>query len=144
VAALGSRLYADSLALQLVIHLLRHHSIAGPPYVQRLGTLPQYKLRRALEYIDNNLHAELTLDEIARCLSMSPFHFAHLFKRTTGLSPHRYVTQRKIERAKTLLSDTDMSITEVAQQVGYANMGHFSVVFHRLLGLTPTQYRRDL
>ena len=74
---------------------------------------------------------------------MSPYHFAHAFRQTTGLAPHRYVIQRRIERARFLLRETDLSITEIAHQVGYANQSNFSVVFHQLTGQTPRGFRNN-
>lgn len=138
---LASELHAESLTLQLAIHLLRHYSTAGTPLQQQPGKLPRYKLQRAIEYINGNLAADLTLDGIASAVSMSPYHFAHLFKETTGDSPHQYVIRLRVEHAKSLLRATELPITEVAHQVGYANAGHFSSAFHRCIGFTPTQYR---
>jgi len=74
---------------------------------------------------------------------MSAFHFAHLFKQTTGLSPYRYVIELRLERAKSLLRSTELPITEIAQQVGYWNNSHFAVAFHRATGVTPRDFRRN-
>jgi len=138
---LASDLYVESLTLQLAVHLLRHYSNAGTPLRQQPGKLPRYKLQRAIDYIDNNLAADITIEGIAGAVAMSPYHFARLFKESTGDSPHQYVIRLRVERAKSLLRATDLPITEVAQRVGYANAGHFSSAFHRCIGFTPTQYR---
>lgn len=139
--ALASRLYADSLATELAVHLLRHYSTASKLTNGAASKLPRYKLQRVTEYINDNLREELTLSKISATLSMSSYHFAHAFRQTTGLAPHRYVIQRRIERAKSLLRDTDLSITEIAHQVGYANQSNFSVVFHQFTGQTPRGFR---
>jgi AraC family transcriptional regulator len=139
--ALGGRLYAESLATELVVHLLRHYSTPG-----RLGNgvatlLPRYKMRRVTDYIDENLREDLTLGEMSATLSMSPYHFAHAFRQTVGLAPHRYVLLRRVEVARRLLRETDLPITEIAHQVGYSSQSSFSVVFHRVTGRSPRNFR---
>jgi AraC family transcriptional regulator len=139
--ALGGRLCAESLATELVVHLLRHYSAP-----MRLGNgaptvLPRYKMRRATDYIDGHLREDLTLGAISAALSMSPWHFAHAFRRTLGVAPHRYVLLRRVERARHLLRETDLPITEIAHLVGYSNPGNFSVAFHRLTGCSPRNFR---
>ena len=105
--------------------------------------LPRYKLQRVTDYINDNLRDDLTLGKMSATLSMSPFHFAHAFRQATGLAPHRYVIQRRVERAKLLLRETDLSITEIAHLVGYSNQSNFSAVFHRVTGHTPRSYRSE-
>jgi len=139
--ALAGRLYAESLATELAVHLLRHYSTATKLTNGAPSMLPRYKLQRVTDYINDNLREDLTLGKISAVLSMSPYHFAHAFRQTTGLAPHRYVIQRRIERARFLLRETDLSITEIAHQVGYANQSNFSVVFHQFTGQTPRSFR---
>jgi AraC family transcriptional regulator len=86
---------------------------------------------------------DLTVEVIAEALSMSSSHFARAFKQTTGLAPHHYVLERRIEKAKSLLRETDEAIGEIAHQIGFATASHFSVAFQRYMARTPRQYRRD-
>ena len=139
--AIASRLYAESLAIELVVHLLRHYSTPGKVVNGSSTMLPRYKLQRVTDYINDNLREDLTLSRMSATLTMSPYHFAHAFRQTTGLAPHRYVLLRRVERAKRLLRETDLAITEIAHQVGYSNPSNFSVVFHRLTGHTPRGFR---
>ena len=139
----ASRMYVESLANQLAIHLLRYYSSAKKLPKDPSTRLPRYKLQRATDYINDNLREDLTLERISQALSMSPYHFAHLFKQSVGLTPHRYVIQRRMERATSLLRETELSITQIAHQVGYANHSHFSVAFRRFTGQTPRRYRSD-
>ena len=139
----ASRICVESLASQLVVHLLRHYSTARKIDDAPSRRLPRYKLDRAIEFIDDHLRENPTLEEISQALSMSPYHFAHAFKQTTGLAPHQYVTRRRIELARSLLRETELSITQIAHHVGYSNQSHFSVVFHQCTGQTPREYRRD-
>jgi len=141
--ALGSRLCAESLATELAVHLIRNYSTAGRAAASPFTMFPRYKLQRVTDYIQDNLKEELTLERMSQTLSMSPYHFAHAFKQAVGLAPHRYVVKCRIDRAKSLLRDTDLSVTEIAHQVGFANQSHFSVAFHKLTGQTPRRYRGE-
>ena len=94
-----------------------------------------------LEFIDANLRDDIAFSDLAGVLAMSPGHFAHAFKQTTGLPPHRFVLERRIERAKAMLRDTDLPITEIAERVGCATPSHLSVLFHRETGETPRDFR---
>ena len=136
-----SRLYVESLTRQLSLHLLRHYSAFGIAVEKLPATLAQHKLRRAIDYIEAYLHRDPTLSQIATALAMSPGHFAHAFRQTTGLPPHRYVLNRKIERAKALLRDSNLPINEIAQRVGCSSHSYFTVLFHRATGTTPHNYR---
>jgi AraC family transcriptional regulator len=98
-------------------------------------------LQRALVFIDTHLDEDLTLPQIAEALGVSPYHFAHAFRRVVGTPPHRYVIHRRIERAKELLDTTDLPLVEIALSVGCAHQSHFSALFHRVTGLTPHSYR---
>ena len=140
---LGGPLYAESLATGLGVHLLRHYSTAGKIANGSSRMLPRFKLQRLTDYVNDNLHDDLTLGKMSATLSMSPFHFAHAFRESTGLAPHHYVIQCRIDRAKVLLCETDLSITEIAHQVGYSSQSNFSVVFHRLTGQTPRRFRSE-
>jgi AraC family transcriptional regulator len=140
---LAGRLYAESLATGLAVHLLRHYSTAAKIANGSSRMLPRFKLQRVIDYINDNLHDALTLGKMSATLSMSPFHFAHAFRETTGLAPHRYVIQRRIDRAKIMLCETNLSIAEIAHRVGYTNQSNFSVVFHRFTGQTPRGYRSE-
>jgi AraC family transcriptional regulator len=140
----ATRIYIESLTLQLAVHLLRHHSlhsISDPVPEQRSATLSQRKLRRAVEYVEAHLGDDLTLTNIAAALAMSSSHFAHAFRQTVGMPPHRYVLQRRIERAKSLLRDSDSPIAEIAQRIGCSSPSSFSFLFHRTTGVTPRNYR---
>lgn len=135
------RVYADTLACELAIHLLREHTTAGTAPVWPRARLSPHKLRRAIEYIDDNLRNELQLSAIADAVALSPGHFAHAFRQATGVSPHRYIVERRVEHAKALLRKSDLPITEIAHQVGCASHSHFSVMFHRVTGVTPRGFR---
>jgi len=98
-------------------------------------------VEQALAFIDAHLGERLTLLKIADELHLSPYHFAHVFKRTVGIAPHQYVMQRRLERARQLIAHTKLPIVTIALELGYANQSHFSEAFHRATGVTPLSYR---
>jgi AraC family transcriptional regulator len=104
--------------------------------------LSKHKLRAVIEYIHEHLDADLSLDHLAAVAHVSPYHFARLFKNSTGLPPHQYVIACRIERAKELLRQRDrLPIAEVATEVGFAHQSHFTRHFKRLVGVTPRRFR---
>jgi AraC family transcriptional regulator len=136
------RLYAESLANVLAVHLVRHYPAPGQPIRDAGGELPKHKLRYAIEFINDNLGRNISLEEIAANVEMSTFHFARMFKHSMGLAPHQYVLEQRIDRAKTLLSETALSLTEIAYRLGFASQSHFTAVFRRLTSTTPESYRK--
>lgn len=138
---LCSRLYADSVAQLLALQLLRAHSTLSVPDSIRCVDLPAHKVRAALEFIDAHLERDLSLDAIAAAVDVSPFRFARGFKKATGQPPHRYLTLRRLERAKDLLRARRLSIAEVALAVGFASQSHFTTLFRRHCRSTPKRYR---
>jgi AraC-like DNA-binding protein len=106
-----------------------------------VGVLDVLKLKYIKDYIEDNLAEELAIANLAALVPMSQFHFARAFKTLVGEPPHRYILQRRIERAKVLLKVTRLSSAEIAYQVGFSNPSHLSAQFRKLLGVTPKQFR---
>jgi AraC family transcriptional regulator len=137
----ASRLYAESMATALSAHLLQHYSAPKHTLREYEGGLPKYKLQRVIEFIIDNLADNLMLGMMAQEVGMSQYHFARLFKQSTGLSPYQYVIHCRIERAKMLILQSKLKISEVASQVGFADQSQFTRHFKRLLGVTPKEIR---
>jgi AraC family transcriptional regulator len=138
----ASRPYIESLTRRLALHLLRHYSVPG----MSVGKPPpklSHKLWHAIELIETNLSQDLTHSQLAAAVAMSPSHFAHAFRQATGLPPHRYVLNRRIERAKSLLRHTDLPISEIAQHVGCGSHSNFTALFHITTGVAPRHYRSN-
>jgi len=135
-----SQLYVETLTSELAVHLLRNYTRSGIDESPKASLSP-HKLRRALEYIDDNIGSPITLAALASVVALSPGHFAHAFREATGVAPHRYVVERRVELAKALLRQSDLPITEIADRIGCSSHSHFSVLFHRVAGLTPRQFR---
>jgi AraC family transcriptional regulator len=138
---LGGRLYVESLANILGIHLLRQHSSVKQPSLPRAVGLDRATLRRVSTYIEEHLAEDLSLSELAAVAYLSSYHFARLFKASTGFAPHQYVIGRRIERVKLLLSTTNWSLAAIAHAVGFAHESHLALHFKRLTGLLPSSYR---
>jgi AraC-like DNA-binding protein len=128
---------------QLAVYLLRSHlnfQKSDEVELSRAGIVDR-RLRRAIEFMHDNCGRELKLSEIAGAAYLSEFHFARLFKKITGMTPHGYLASLRIERARRMLAETDLSITEIAAQIGYASQSHFSKVFREATGMTPRAFR---
>ena len=104
-------------------------------------SLPACRVRRVVQYIDDNLQNSIRLVELSALVHMSPYHFARLFKRSTRLPPHQFVVRRRIDRASALLITRELSIAAIARAVGFRGVSHFTTVFRRITGLTPGVYR---
>jgi len=139
----AGRLYGESLANALAVYLLKRYAVRGYTPVAYRGGLQAYRLRRVLDYIGDNLAADLSLSELAAVAGMSPHYFAELFRRSTGEAPHRYVLLQRIERARQGLSDTKGSILEVGLDVGFQNSSHFARVFRKFVGISPSRFRNQ-
>ena len=109
---------------------------------QLTATLPLARLRRVTEYIHEHLDQHLTLAQLGAVVFMSPYHFARLFQHSTGLPPHRFVVRARIDHAASLLlAAPEPSIARISQTVGFRTPSHFATVFHRIKGVTPSEYR---
>ena len=133
----GNRLYAETTAAMLSVHLLQHYGERRLEFNDYTDGLPRSALRQVIDYIHANLAQELGLAELAAIAHLSPHYFTRLFKQSTGVTPHQFVIQCRVERAKTLLLAGKDAIAEIAQQVGFANQAHLNVHIKRLLGVTP-------
>ncbi|PMB52791.1 AraC family transcriptional regulator [Fischerella thermalis CCMEE 5201] len=137
----SSRLYAESAATFLVTHLFHHYAFGKQKEQITTSGLPKYKLQQVINYIHANLECNISLSELAFLAQMSLSHFSRLFKQSTGYSPHQFVIKCRVERARELLLKSDLSIADITYKVGFANQGHLTSHFKRLLGVTPKVVR---
>ncbi|WP_414618816.1 helix-turn-helix domain-containing protein [Calothrix sp. CCY 0018] len=140
----SSRLYAETLINALIIHLLENYSTTRQNSFEPIaGTLPKYKLQQTIDYIHACLDSDLSLNRIAASVQMSPHYFSRLFKETTGFTPHQYVINCRIERAKDLLKQGKLSIAEIAKEVGFVDQSHLHRCFKRYVGITPKTFSQQ-
>jgi AraC family transcriptional regulator len=136
-----SQLYADSMASALGAHLLRHYGVKNSTVKEYCGGLTNYQLKIVIEYIQEHLDQNLSLDLLASLINISPHYFACLFKQSTGKSPHKYITNCRLEKSKVLLRQQNLSIAFICQEVGFKNQSHFTRVFRQHYQITPKAYQ---
>ena len=140
---MGSSLYVESLTTMLMVHLLRNYSAVKPKISDYRGGLAQHKLRIAIAFIDENLDRDIRLAEIAALVAMSPYHFARMFKQSTGFTPHQYLIRQRLTKAQELLRRSDIAIADIGYMVGYKNPSHFTSLFRKHFKVTPKAYRNS-
>jgi AraC family transcriptional regulator len=133
----GGRLFADSLASALAARLLILQSRKRASTPGR--GLPAWRLRHVIEYIEAHLDQDLTLAELARVAGFSLSHFKPLFRQAVGVPVHRFVLERRVERARTRLLEGGRSLTEIALEAGFAHPSHMARCMRRVLGSSPSQ-----
>ena len=139
----ADRLYLELLVMELASVLqLRYSRGSCQKTDVASGGLTRTQARRVLEYIECNLEREITLRQLAGILDLSPYHFARMFKYTMQAAPHRYVLDRRIERAKVMLRTNAASLLEISLSTGFCDQSHFSSTFRRMVRTTPMEFRR--
>ena len=136
------RLYIETIKGFLAVHLLQHHCSEKFSLSNYRNSLPASRLGRVVEYIHANLEQDIRLDDLASIAHLSTFHFARVFKKSTGMSPHHYLMQCRMQQARQLLVSTDWSITRISIETGYHSAGSFATMFKQLTGVGPSSYRR--
>jgi AraC family transcriptional regulator len=133
----GDAMYGEALSTALAVHILRKYGGIATGLQHATGGLSRDKLMRAIEYIQDQLESGLTVSGIAQAVHMSPYHFARLFKQSTGNSPYRYVIHARAKRAKELLKSGKFSIVEIAHRLGFADQSHLNRQLKDVFGATP-------
>jgi AraC family transcriptional regulator len=135
------RLYTESMATAISAHIVQYYSTQKPKIRSYSDGLPQARLRQASDYINAHSAHNPSLREIAQTVQMSPYYFSRLFKKSTGLTPHQYLIKCRTEQAKRLLKTTNLSIANIAAQVGFVDQSHLTRHFKRQVGVLPSQFR---
>lgn len=142
----GKEIVMRALVEQTLVHVLRHYStprLSEELELSRVGLVDR-RIRRSVELMHTQLDQDLTLKALAAASYLSPFHFARLFKKLTGSSPHNYLAGIRATRAQLLLAETDLSVTEIGARVGYLSGSHFTKAFRVATGATPREFRKAL
>lgn len=139
------RLMVDGMRVALAAHLVGQYSAdQWRPVESRVaGCLDGQRLQRVIDLIEFRLSDDLSLDDLAAEACLSPYHFARLFRQATGLTPHRYVTERRIQIAKEKLSLGRLSLAEIALETGFGSQANFSRVFRKATGCSPGEFKRS-
>ena len=142
----GKEIVLHALVEQFLVHVLRNYS--QPRRSEQLelsrAGLVDRRIRRSVELMHTQLDQDLTLRALAAASYLSPFHFARLFKKLTGATPHNYLAGIRATRAQLLLAETELSVTEVGARVGYLSASHFTKAFRLATGTTPREFRKAL
>lgn len=132
--------YLESLASVIAIHVAANYDRRDGRTSAFSGLAP-HKLQRVLDHIEQHLAEAIHVRELAQVVHMSPYHFARMFKQATGQPPHVYITAQRMDQAKNLLGNSELSLVQVASSVGYQTQAHFTGVFHKHVGITPRTFR---
>ncbi len=137
------RLYAESLFNLLSMHLLRYYTTRKclPKEKNYCDGLPPYKLKQATDYIRDNIDRPIKLNDIATLLNISQFYFCHLFKKSTGIAPYKYVIQQRVEKAKNLIEQSKLPLAEISYECGFTSQSQMTQHFRKYMGVTPKVYR---
>lgn len=135
-------LYADLLAMSLGRQLLLRHAANPVSAQEQKGGLTALKLRRALEYINQHLSEDVKIEEVAREVEQSAFHFAHAFRNSTGYTPYQYLMDQRMARARQLLKSTDLPVQDIASLTGFGSAVNFVRAFRQRVGVTPGEWRK--
>jgi AraC family transcriptional regulator len=140
----SQKAYVEALGIALAHELTRLNEAGSALVSEMRGGLPGWQQKKVAQYIEEHLANEISLLSLAQLVRLSPFHFSRAFKQSFGMPPHRYLTWQRIERAKALLGERKLSVTEIGLDVGFSETSSFTAAFRKLTGETPTAYRRSL
>jgi AraC family transcriptional regulator len=136
----SGRLFGESISLALLAHLAGKYATPGREDDTNSKLSPAQK-RSLADYVRENMASDITVMELAMLVQMSPSHFARVFKASFGVTPYRFVMHERIELAKSMLVDTNLTASQVAMAFGFSSQSHFVKVFRQFTGVTPKQYK---
>ena len=139
----SGKVYYDSILNTLGIHLVNKYGILKPKADSNSEGLSQEKLNLAIAFIRQNYHRKLRLAEIAQVTGLSEFYFDRLFKKSTGITPHQYLVEYRLQCAKQMLSQENTTIAEIAHRCGFSTPSYFVKLFRKAVGVTPKVYRNE-
>jgi AraC family transcriptional regulator len=139
----SGRLFLDSVEQAMAVALVSGHAVKHRPVQLSRGGLGPARLRRIRELVDAKIEDELSLDEMAQSVGLSTAHFARMFRKSTGETPHQFVLRQRLERAKAMLRAPDARILDVAVACGFKTQQHFAQAFRDVCGINPTGYRQE-
>jgi AraC family transcriptional regulator len=139
----SGRVYMESLGTALAACLVLRHSTVAPLPAASSGAFVGHRLKRVLAYIEENLGQNVSLSQIAEVAGVRISHFKVIFRQAMGVPVHQYIIQRRVEQARTLLTDTDLPISQVATSAGFTHQSHMAAHMRRILGNSPKAVRNQ-
>jgi AraC family transcriptional regulator len=139
----SGRLFLDSVEQAMAVALVNGHAVRHRPVQIYRGGLGSARLRRIKELVQAKMEDDLRLDEMAQSVGLSTAHFARMFRKSTGETPHQFVLRERIERAKAMLRAPNVRVLDVAVACGFKTQQHFAQVFRDVCEVSPTEYRQD-
>ena len=140
----SGRLFLDSVEQAMAVALVNGYAVRHRPVQIYRGGLGSARLRRIKEFVHAKIEDDLSLDEMAQSVGLSTAHFARMFRKSTGQTPHQFVLRQRLERAKAMLRAPDARVLDVAVACGFKTQQHFAQAFRDVWGVSPTEYRQDL
>jgi AraC family transcriptional regulator len=140
----SGRLFLDSVEQAIAVTLVNGHAVRHRAVQLYKGGLGSARLRRIKELVRAKLEDDLSLDEMAESVGLSTAHFARMFRKSTGQTPHQFVLRQRVERAKAMLRAPDARVLDVAVACGFKTQQHFAQVFRDIWGISPTEFRQNL
>jgi AraC family transcriptional regulator len=140
----SGRLFLDSVEQAMAVMLVNGHAVRHRPVQIYRGGLGSARLRKIRELVDARMEDDLSLDDMAQSVGLSTAHFARMFRKSTGETPHQFVLRQRLERAKAMLRAPAARVLDVAVACGFKTQQHFAQAFRDLWGASPTEYRHDL
>ena len=140
----SGRLFLDSVEQAMAVTLVNGHAVRHRPVQICRGGLGSARLRRIKELVRAKMEDDLSLEDMAQSVGLSTAHFARMFRKSTGETPHQFVLRQRLERAKSMLRAPDARVLDVAVACGFKTQQHFAQVFRDLWGVSPTDYRQDV
>src|SRR5260370_40608364 len=139
----SGRLFLDCIEQAMALALVSGQAVRQRPVQISRGGLGPARLRRIKELVHAKLEGDLSLDEMAQSVGLSTAHFARMFRKSTGETPHQFVLRQRLERAKAMLRAHDARVLDVAVACGFKTQQHFAQVFRDVCSISPTEYRKD-
>jgi AraC family transcriptional regulator len=140
----SGRLFLDSVEQAMAVTLVHGHAVRHRPVQIYRGGLGSARLRRIKELVHAKMEDDLSLEDMAQSVGLSTAHFARMFRKSTGETPHQFVLRQRLERAKAMLRAPDARVLDVAVACGFKTQQHFAQAFRDFWSITPTEYRQDL
>ncbi len=139
----SGRLYGELLSMSFAMYLLNRYSAGSKKVIEPRGKLFGLQIKNLLDYTASYIDQDISLEALAAQVNLSPYHFAKVFKRTTGVSPHQFVLNYRIEKAMEMMKNKALSLTEIAYNIGFYDQSHFTHSFKRVVGVTPKRYQQS-